>query len=95
MNEVEVITVMNYIDDQLFEPKINWPREEFSRRSYSRWAAYEILELVLNRPFNSATELIEDFIIEMWYFLYIAPNEKSGYKFLIAMDVAENILLLM
>lgn len=95
MNEVEVITVMNYIDDQLFEPKINWPREEFRRRSYSRWAAYEILELVLNRPFNSATELIEDFIIEMWYFLYIAPNEKSSYKFLIAMDVAEDILLLM
>ena len=46
MNDVEVQSICDYLEECLFEPSINWPPEQFAERSYSRWAVSEILDRV-------------------------------------------------
>lgn len=86
---------MNYLDECLFEPRITWPKDEFNRRSYSRWAAGELLEIILDNPFKDSKDIIEGFIIQMLYFSYLANNEKASGIFIVAMDVAEDILMML
>lgn len=95
MNDVVVTTVMQYINEHLFEPRINWSKVEFRRRTYSRWAAYEIIELLMNHPFDDSELVVEDFILKMFYCLHVAEgNNKSDFVFLSAIEVAEDILFL-
>lgn len=44
MNDVEVQSICDYLEECLFEPSINWSPEQFAERSYSRWAVSEILD---------------------------------------------------
>lgn len=94
MNEDAAIVIINYMEENLFEPKQNWPKDEFYRRSYSRWAANEILELVLKHPFDAAHSLIEGFFFQMLYFSHLSKSESANLIFSIAMETAEDILLL-
>lgn len=95
MNDVAVSITMRYIDENLFEPRIRWSKVEFSRRSYARWAAHEILEVLMDHPFDDSEILIEDFIIKMFYCIHVAENnDKSSFVFVTAIDVAEDILFL-
>lgn len=95
MNDVAVSITMRYIDENLFEPQFKWPKIEFARRSYSRWAAYEILELLLDHPFYDAEILIEGFIMKMVYCTHVTENNgKSSFICTTTVDVAEDILFL-
>ena len=42
MNDVEVQSICDYLEECLFEPSINWSPEQFAERSYSRWAVSEM-----------------------------------------------------
>ena len=53
MNEVAICKIMSYIENNLFEPGYLWDKHIFKERSYSRWAAYEILERIMDNPFSS------------------------------------------
>lgn len=61
MNKDAVTAIDRYISEYLFEPFWNWPPYWFEERSYSRWAANEILERVKNSQ-EPPTEVIKDFI---------------------------------
>lgn len=93
MNEAETMIIMRYIEEYLFEPGINWPKKEFDIRSYSRWVAYEILELIMDNPFISAESLIQGLIIKMIYLSCISDNNNNAFT--IAVDTAEDILNLL
>jgi len=71
---------------------MNWPLCYFNQRSYSRWAANEILELVMDNPFSTPIDIIEEFIIKMDYFSCI--DLSTSLIFSIAKDTAEDILYL-
>lgn len=94
MNEAQASVILNYMDENLFEPRLSWPKTEFSKRTYSRWAANEILCLIMENPFHSVTDIIDGFIFKMLYFSYMVKDEENGSKFLIAIEVAEDILFL-
>ncbi len=90
MNDEAVITVLRYLEECLFEPMKDWPKEEFERRSYERWAAYEIVESLMDHPFATADTVISEFIVKMIYFASLA-KEQQKRQFIFAIDVAETI----
>jgi hypothetical protein len=90
MNDEAVITVLRYLEECLFEPMKDWPKEEFERRSYERWAAYEIVESLMDHPFATADTVISEFIVKMIYFASLA-KEQQKQQFIFAIDVAETI----
>lgn len=94
MNELAAMTIMRYIEEYLFEPEWSWPQAEFYRRTYSRWAAYEILELVLDHPFIPADVVIDEFMLKMLYLSHTAENVNNSIMFSIAADAADEIRLI-
>jgi hypothetical protein len=89
MNDEAIATILKYMEECLFEPNRNWPESEFDRRSYSRWAATEILRFLMDNPFTPADMAICEFIIKMSYFSHLA--KKSNQRFIFAIDTAEDI----
>lgn len=94
MNEVAVSIILNYMEECLFEPGLKWPDCYFDQRSYSRWAANEILEQIMNRPTELPINIIEEFMIKMLFFSCKAENEHNSLVFSIAQDTAQDLLLL-
>lgn len=104
-NEAAVSALQYYIDEFLFEPRSNWPKDYFLKRSYSRWAAYELQGRIIEeslllpphltitgREQKTSTEIIEEFISEMDYFSEINDNRSSQFMFSIARETARGIL---
>lgn len=94
MNEVAICKIMSYIENALFEPRYRWSESMFKERSYSRWAAFEILERIMDRPFTQPDLIIEEFIIKMAYFSCINEDTEASRMFIVARDAAEDILSL-
>ena len=93
-NEIAIQAIMKYIEECLFEPRASWSKYEFEKRSYSRWAAYEILERIMDHPMTSADTIIEDFILKMSLYTHVTENTKVNFIFSTALDTAEDILTL-
>lgn len=94
INEEAVIKIMNYIYSHCFEPDVKFPTAWFDQMSYSNWAAYEILELVMDHPLDDPSLLIDEFIIKMELFTLVGGPFEKGIIFSIAKDTAEDIQLL-
>ena len=89
MNDEAITTIFRYLEEYLFEPMKNWPKDEFEKRSYERWAAYEIIESLMDNPFTTADMVIDEFILKMICFAHLAKEQKQ--QFILAIDVAETI----
>ena len=89
MNDEAVAIIFKYLEEYLFEPMKDWPKEEIERRSYERWAAYEIVESLMDHPFTTADIVIDEFIFKMIFFAHLAKERKQ--QFIFAIDVAETI----
>lgn len=105
MNEASISVIQKYIDECLFEPRLKWPKYYFTERSYSRWAAYEIQERIIEealrlpphitgREPRSLVDIIKAFISEMDDLSETSDNKRFQLIFLIARDTAEDILCL-
>ena len=90
MNDEAITTIFRYLEEYLFEPMKNWPKDEFEKRSYARWAASEIIESLMDNPFTTADTVISEFIVKMICFANLA-KEQQKRQFIIAIDVAETI----
>ena len=91
MWEHAVRKVMDYIDNVLIEPDRHWQPHLFETWSYSRWAATEILHLLMDRPYEFPEDVIASFALKMQMYAAEA-NQKDRSKFQTAADVAEEIL---
>jgi len=91
INDIAISKIMKYIDEYCFEPGAKWLDEYFAQRSYSNWAAYEILELIMDHPFDSPSLLIDDFILKMELYSCIGNVFERKIIFSIAKDTAEHI----
>lgn len=105
MNEAAVSVIREYIEKCLFEPNFNWPKYEFDLRSYSRWAANEILERVIEETLRpppnisgyetkSPINIIKEFIEEMDDFYEVSDSKRIQYICSIAREAAKDILYL-
>lgn len=94
MNEEAILAIIKYIDECLFEPANNWPKNWFNQRTYSRWAANEILELVIDNPLTQPSMVIDEFLVKMSYYSCMSENQNINIIFSTAVDTAEDILCL-
>lgn len=81
--------VQDYIYE-LKEPQSNLPRGMFEQRSYSIWAAEEILKAIKNDGTESSVAVVEDFIKKMDQFSRINPDTSRIFS--IAYDISQDIL---
>lgn len=87
-----VKTIQNYIQCEIPEPSIAWSMHEFQRRSYARWAAFELLDKISDNPFTPADEIAGRFLFDL---MLCAKDSSSTQYFIIctAMDTIEDIIL--
>lgn len=93
MNDSAIEKVIRYLDEQLFEPSHYWPSDIFEERSYSRWAACEVIQRLMDQPFEQPDTIVEAFIFEMSMYAYVG-GLSNRRMFSIARDAAEDILCL-
>ena len=91
MNEQAIEAIEEFYYDSLFEPNRKWPKEEFDRRVYSRWAAQEILERIIECPVLPAQEIVQRFIDEMKGYLELDLNKQMEFIFSTALETTEDI----
>lgn len=87
-----ISVIEEYMFD-LFEPGRNWPKYEFRKRSYGRWAAEEILKSIKRHPDISPMQTVEEFVRATDKFSGIEHDERNdSFIFSVAHDVATDIL---
>ncbi len=87
--------ILEYMDMHLFPPTFHWNKFEFKKRSYQQWAAYEIIERILDHPFDRALDIIENFMFEMYIYACCSDeDEHRTFIFQTAVETAEEIILL-
>lgn len=89
MNESAIQTVKEYIAD-LKPPKYRLKRSFFEQKTYSIWAAKEVLQYLWSHPDTPPIIAIEEFIEKMDK--YSLKNRESSFIFSVAHDIAEDIL---
>lgn len=96
MTEVAIGEIQRYLEDTLFEPGNDWPSYIFERRSYARWAAFELLNRLMDHPTEDPVTIVEAFMVEMDIYSYTKEDDtKKSFMFSTARDVAENVLYLL
>lgn len=106
MNDAVILqTIQDYIDEYLPAPQANWSKCEFDICCHARWAAYEIVERIIEeasklpphitgQESKSHIEIIEEFMMEMDYYSEVSENKHSRLIFSIAKSIASEILAL-
>lgn len=90
-----VLMIEKYMETFLFPPMVTWPKYEFVRRSYSRWAAEEIIDRILDSSIDQdPIDVIKQFSDEMDYCFEISEDKGSSFMFSTAKEIAEEIIFL-
>lgn len=89
----EVTRYVAYLEDTFTDPLIDEPMFEIV--SYSKWAACEILNRLMDRPFDTPDTVLDEFIYDMTMRSYDSSGMNKNRIFAIAVDVAEEILQLL
>jgi len=92
MNESAAEAAKVYLKRHLFPPQKNWPKYYFEERSYSQWAAKEIIERIVSSE-KDPYEIIRSFINEMDNLSGVKEGTRSEFIFATARDTAKTILL--
>lgn len=92
--DTAVSTIHRYIDKHLFSPSASWEKCKFRKRSYQQWAAYEICDRILDKPFDDPITVIENFMFEMAMYACYGEDEQRSFIFQNAVETAEELSLL-
>ena len=64
MNEAAVRTIIEYLENS-DAPELYWPQQWFEEVCFSRWAAEELINAILDHPMAPAKDTIEERILEL------------------------------
>lgn len=92
--DTSVSIIHKYADKYLFSPSFSWDKYEFRKRSYQQWAAYEIINRIMDNPLDAPMDTIEKFIVEMAFYACYGEDEHRSWIFQTAAETAEEIILL-
>lgn len=95
--------VRRYLDERLPEPMNSRAKTEFLERTYSRWAANEIIERIMEEelklPYHISgleqrvpIEVVKEFIDDLYSAWETTKNKQRKFMFSCAMHTAEDIL---
>ena len=92
MNAAEIVA--KYIQTNLSAPQIEWGRREFDQRIYERWAAEEILGLLLNSGERDPVAVVDGYLLGIIAATSVCLDNKK-LIFSSAIHTAEEILNLL
>lgn len=93
-SELAISIIQEYIEQHLFSPSFSWPKDEFKKRSYAQWAAYEIINRIMDKPVEMPIYVIENFMFEMAMYTCYGEDEQRSFIFHTAVETAEELVLL-
>ena len=70
------------------EPEVCWPQHWFEEVSFTRWAAGELMEAIMNHPTVPAIDTIEEFAIKMTAYKAASDGTNAEKIFRYAADFA-------
>lgn len=85
--------LLAYIEDYYCAPPFAWHKQLFEEMTYSRWAALEIVERLMDHPLDPPETVVEDFLLRVALYSQVAKTPTQQRIFSIAEDTAEDILL--
>ena len=99
-----ILTVRRYINETLSVPRNSWSKRDFETRTYSRWAANEIMERLMEEelklPYHisgieakTPIEIVDGFIEEMDVAVESTNNSDHKFMFSTARHTADEVLL--
>ena len=98
-DERQIRVIIDYISEYLPEPQSTWPKKEFERVAYCRWAANEILKSLYNNPNWTAIRVVEEFKCQMGNYIMKSKSthfpEASihcEYAYEVACDIEEILM---
>ena len=82
--------------EELGDPIPTWPKEDFDRVSYSRFAVDKIISLIMNNTSKTVCQIIEEFKYEMGLgcskYIRDHGNEKIfTYGYNVAVDLLDRL----
>lgn len=87
--------MINAIKEYIYnidEPECWWPKSEFNRVSYKKWAANEVLIFVLSHTDWTPTRSVEEFKYAMAKYMYKPTYQQDVTEiFSIAYETADDI----
>lgn len=83
---------MTYINEYYCPPPFTWHEQLFEEMTYSRWAAGEILDRIMDRPIDPPEDVVSDFLLRVSLYSQVAKTPAQQRIFSIAEDTAEDIL---
>lgn len=91
MDERVIFVIQEYMCD-LFEPGKTWPKYEFCKRSYARWATAEILKCIQTNQNISPITVVEDFVRKTGEYSGVDHDDRNdSFIFFVAHSVATDI----
>lgn len=95
MHEQAIQIITDYMNEHLFEASATWSKREFEKRSYARWAVFEILQEIMDSPYRQPICVLEEFICKTAMYANFSEKEKRSRRFQIAVEVAEELIQLL
>lgn len=90
-NDVAIQALFEYLCES-DEPELYWPDHWFEEVCFSRWAAGELINAILDHPMVPADETIEEFAIKMTAYSALSDGTDAGRIFSIAAKFAYETL---
>lgn len=83
MNDAVVQTIIEYLENSE-TPELYWPKHWFEEVCFSRWAAEELVNLILDHPLVPAEDTIYEFAVKMTAYAAVSDGKEAGRIFSIA-----------
>ena len=96
MCEEAIGKILDCLDEVLtFEPNRYMPDSDLEMQSYSRWAAYEIINRMMDHPYELPEIAAEEFLYTMATHAATTEIPEKRPIFEIARDMAYDILMIL
>lgn len=95
MNQLEAEMVLKYIEEHLPLEEKFLNKNAAKERSYSRWAAYELVERFMDHPFDPPEVIVDSFLIELMWYSKMSNDEHKNRLWMAAIDAVEDISCLL
>lgn len=85
--------IQNYVESYCSVLNVPCETDLFKKRSYRRWAACEICDLIASHPFDDVDTIIEDFMFLIMAYMSFDHSDKCNMIFKSALETAETMLI--
>lgn len=87
--------IREYIDSDLFLPSKNWPEEEFKKRSYARFTAFDILKTLMDHTQCDPIDILEQYLIRASCMMCGAQTRNPKLVMKTMVETTQDILYLL